>query len=54
MGWPLAREQLVTLRLESYRQRQDDLAGAPGVLATLPQAPDLKATMLTLGWSFRW
>ena len=54
LGWPLAREQLVTLRLESYRQRQDDLAGAPGVLATLPQAPDLKATMLTLGWSFRW
>jgi len=54
LGWPLAREQLVTLRLESYRQRQDVLAGAPGVLATLPLTPELKATMLTVGWSFRW
>ncbi len=54
LGWPLAREQLVTLRLESYRQRQDSLAGAPGVLATLPLTPELKATMLTVGWSFRW
>lgn len=54
VGWPLAREQLVTLRLESYRQRQDTLAGAPGVLATLPLTPELKATMLTVGWSFRW
>lgn len=54
VGWPLARDQLLTLRLESYRQRQDSPAGAPGVLATLPPTPDLKATMLTVGWSFRW
>ena len=54
VGWPLAKEQMVTLRLESYRQRQDTLAGAPGVLASLPLTPDLKATMLTVGWSFRW
>jgi hypothetical protein len=54
LGWPLAREQLVTLRLESYRQRQDALANPPGVLATLPTTADLKATVLTAGWSFRW
>ncbi len=54
VGWPMARDQLVTLRVESYRQRQDAPAGAPGVLASLPSTPDLKATMLTVGWSFRW
>ncbi len=57
LGWPLAKEQLVTLRVESYRQRQDAPANPPGALATLPAtalAPDLKATMLTVGWSFRW
>ena len=53
-GWPLAKEGLLTLRLEHYRQQQDAPASAPGVLATLPSTPDLKATMLTLGWSFRW
>lgn len=54
VGWPLARDSQLTLRLESYRQRQDAPAGAPGVLASLPLTPDLKATMLTVGWSFRW
>jgi hypothetical protein len=54
LGWPLARDSLLTLRAETYRQRQDAPSGAPGVLATLAPAPDLKATMLTVGWSFRW
>ena len=54
LGWPLARDSLLTVRAETYRQRQDAPSGAPGVLATLAPAPDLKATMLTVGWSFRW
>lgn len=54
IGWPLTATGTLTARLESYRQRQKQPSDAPGVLATLPVAPGLKATILTVGYAFDW
>lgn len=50
LGLPL-RQGEFSLRVEAYRQQQDQPTGAPGALQTLPLAPALKATTLLVGWS---
>jgi len=50
LGLPL-RQGEFSVRVEAYRQKQDQPAGAPGVLQTLQLAPALKATTLLVGWS---
>ena len=52
LGMPIGRGSELTLRLETYRQKQATPAQAPGVLQTLDIAPTLKATTLLLGYSF--
>lgn len=51
MGWGGGGKGEWSLRLESYRQRPDRPAGAPGVLQTLDLAPTVKATLVLLGYS---
>lgn len=52
LGVPIGRGSELTLRLETYRQKQATPAQAPGVLQTLDIAPTLKATTFLLGYSF--
>jgi hypothetical protein len=49
-GVPLGRASELSLRLGTYRQRQEQPAGAPGALATLDLAPGLKATIVVLNY----
>jgi hypothetical protein len=49
---PVGRGSEFTLRLETYRQKQQTPASPPGALQTLDLAPTLKATTLLLGYSF--
>lgn len=51
-GMPIGRGSELTLRVETYRQKQATPGQAPGVLQTLDIAPTLKATTLLLGYSF--
>ena len=52
LGVPVGRGSEFTLRLETYRQKQQAPASAPGALQTLDLAPTLKATTLLVGYSF--
>lgn len=51
MGMPVGRAGEWSLRLESYRQRPDRPAGAPGALQSLDIAPTVKATLVLFGYS---
>jgi Protein of unknown function (DUF3570) len=50
-GLPLSPASELSLRLQSYRQTQKALSGAPGVLSTLDIAPALKATTFVVGYT---
>ena len=49
-GVLLGRASELSLRLGTYRQRQEQPGGAPGALAALDLAPGLKATIVVLGY----
>lgn len=50
-GGPVGANAEWSLRLESYRQRPDAPAGAPGALRSLDLAPAVRATAVLLGYS---
>lgn len=54
VGLPVGTGGEFSVRLESYRQKLKQPAGAPGYLATVPVSPDLKATLLMASYSFVW
>ncbi|MBL8289682.1 MAG: DUF3570 domain-containing protein [Rubrivivax sp.] len=50
-GGPVGRAGEWSVRIESYRQRPDRPADAPGALQSLDLAPTVKATAVLLGYS---
>lgn len=54
-GWILGRDNEISLRVEQYTQAADaPAAPATGNLAGQELMPDTSATMVTVGYSFRW
>jgi hypothetical protein len=54
-GWILGRDNEISLRVEQYDQAADaPAAPAGGNLAGQELMPDTSATMVTVGYSFRW